>query len=544
MRSKNKLGHRGLGATSQRTTDAFPRIPDPIFHVMLEHIAHGIAMFDERNQLLLFNRRYKNLLGYSRDFPHVGSSYEEIRRFDEKRGEAPSLHRDGPSAFSNRRHRTRAPMRWEHQRPNGTLIAVRRIRLARGGFIDTYTDITKLKRAERVAQKTSTFLQTTLEHMPDGIRVFDPDLKLVAWNRRALDMLGYPKKLGRVGTPYEEFLRFKAKVDSTEDDPIEGLAGKLRRATLGISRNDSIRTANGRTIQKRRNQLPTGGFVTVYTDITERCEAEKKIREQAEELSRALESLVKEKDRAEEANRFKSEFLSGMSHELRTPLNAIIGFSDCILQGLHGPLGNQRYQEYVGDIRDSGLHLLGIINDILDLSKIEAGKFELDEHAFDIGALLQSCCRLMGERSAAAGVALTATIAPNLPPYHADERRLKQVIINLLSNAVKFTLEGGCVHVDATFDRDKGLCLSVADTGIGMTQSDIQRALTPFTQINSAQTRKHEGTGLGLPLSVAFVKLLGGTLTMASTAGRGTTVCVTLPAARAGTNPLLDQLNG
>lgn len=529
-----------VAAESEQGPGTAHALPEDTSHLVMEHIAHGVAVFDQQFRLLLSNRQYQTLLGYPRKFLKRGIHYEEIRRFDAQRGEGASLHRDRLAPLLNKKRQRDSLVRWEHRRPNGRYLAVRRVTLAQGGFIDTYTDITKRKLAEKAALESARFLRTTLEHMPDGIRVFDRDLKLVAWNRKSLEMFDYPKKLGKVGTPYQDFLAFIANRDRTENHPIEGTEAKIRRATLGVSRDNIVQTTKGRMVQKRRNRLPNGGFVTLYTDITQQCETEEKIRRQAQELSLALESLAKERDRAERASRVKSEFLSSMSHELRTPLNAIIGFSECILHSLHGPLGSTRYHEYAGDIRDSGLHLLDIVNDILDISKVEAGKFELDEANVDIGQLLQSCCRLIRERSASAGVSLTTEISGSLPWFRADERRLKQVIINLLSNAIKFTFPGGSVHIEASNNK-KGLRISVKDTGIGMKPEDIEKALLPFTQIHNAQTRTHQGTGLGLPLSAAFMRLHEGGLQIESAPGEGTIVSILLPASRAVMLPVVNQ---
>jgi signal transduction histidine kinase len=250
------------------------------------------------------------------------------------------------------------------------------------------------------------------------------------------------------------------------------------------------------------------------------------------ERKRAHMQLLEEKDRAELANRSKSEFLANMSHELRTPLNAIIGFSEILQNELMGPLGVDCYKEYVLNIKESGTHLLDIINDILDLSKIEAGKSELYEEIIDLSRTIQSCIRLMDVRAANANVKLIATISPNLPAVRGDERKMKQILINLLSNAVKFTPEKGEVTLIARRDEGGGVEITVSDTGIGIAPEDIPKALSPFNQIDSSLSRKYNGTGLGLPLAESFTRMHGGTLTLESSAGEGTRVVLYFPESR------------
>lgn len=234
---------------------------------------------------------------------------------------------------------------------------------------------------------------------------------------------------------------------------------------------------------------------------------------------------------AEEANRAKSEFLANMSHELRTPLNAIIGFSSIIRNEMLGPVNVPRYREYAGDIHASGEHLLAIINDILDLSKVEAGKFELAEEDFDADEIMTAAARLVRDKIERSRVELKVELPPGLIRLHGDRRALLQVLINLLANAVKFT-ETGHIALSGTLTEGGGFAYTVADTGIGMTPAQIKIALQPFGQIQNALTRGQSGTGLGLPLSERLVRLHDGWLEIQSTPGSGTRVIVHLPPAR------------
>jgi PAS domain S-box-containing protein len=247
---------------------------------------------------------------------------------------------------------------------------------------------------------------------------------------------------------------------------------------------------------------------------------------------RAARDLVAAKEEAELANRAKSDFLAMMSHELRTPLNAIIGFSEIMQSQMVGPLGSERYVEYSRDINRSGNHLLNIVNDVLDIARIEAGRMELNESRVDLAALIESCVAMIGPRAEAGRLDIAVEVEAGLPGVRADRRVLKQILVNLLSNAVKFTEPGGAVRVGARRDPDGGVAAYVADTGIGMRPEDIGVALKPFAQVDNKLARRYEGTGLGLPLVKSYTEMHGGWLSIDSTPGAGTTVTVHLPPAR------------
>ncbi len=256
------------------------------------------------------------------------------------------------------------------------------------------------------------------------------------------------------------------------------------------------------------------------------------LKREREKLMVAMRELASARDQAEVANRSKSEFLANMSHELRTPLNAIIGFSEFMMTEKFGPIGVPRYRDYVIDINASGGHLLSLINDILDLSKVEAGKLELHEEFIDIVPVIAVCRKLIGERAAAAGLRLVFRVPADLPRLWADARAVKQIVLNLLSNAVKFTPAGGEVVVAAAADGAGGVSVSVRDSGIGMDEGNVATALTPFGQVARTITREREGTGLGLPLAKSLVEAHDGTIEIDSEIGVGTTVTVRFPAAR------------
>jgi len=232
----------------------------------------------------------------------------------------------------------------------------------------------------------------------------------------------------------------------------------------------------------------------------------------------------------ETANKHKSEFLANMSHELRTPLNAIIGFSEVLLERLFGDV-NEKQADYLQDIHSSGRHLLNLINDILDLSKIEAGRMELEPSTFDLPSAIANAMALIRERAQRHGIALEMDVDAELGDVVADERKLKQILLNLLSNAVKFTPDGGRIDVRARQD-DSFVRIAVADTGVGIAQEDQDAVFEEFRQVGSNYTSKQEGTGLGLALTRRFVELHGGTISVESKPGQGSTFTFTLPRTR------------
>jgi two-component system cell cycle sensor histidine kinase PleC len=330
----------------------------------------------------------------------------------------------------------------------------------------------------------------------------------------------------------------------------------LVRTRVSVNENDpeagstfEVQLEDGRWLHINERRTKDGGFVSVGTDITPLKNHEERLidserelmdtvrdlkrsratlEHQAQQLVDLAEKYAMEKTRAEAANRTKSEFLANMSHELRTPLNAIIGFSEVMESGLFGPIGSTKYLEYARDINQSGQYLLDVINDILDMSKIEAGRIMLDIEECRIAAIFQESLRIVAPRAAEDDIEITTDVACD-PVIQGDKRALKQVMLNLLTNAVKFTPRGGSVAVALTAN-DRHVQVTIADTGIGIPAQDIEKLGEPFAQVENQFTKTRSGSGLGLAISRSLVELHGGLLTIDSEEGVGTTVQVTLPA--------------
>jgi len=399
-------------------------------------------------------------------------------------------------------------------------------------FVGIQTDVTDRVRAEEALRRSESELRAlaethaaTLDSLPAHVALLDADGIIVSVNRMWRDAAGSADVDDLAGLGRNYF-------DSVEDpdgmfaDEAPAVSAGLRAVLAGDSpmfAREYLRIVAReprwfKFVATPVSKTEPRGVVVMHFDITDRIMAE--------------EALRAAKEQAEFANRSKSEFLANVSHELRTPLNAIIGFSEVMQREMFGPLGKLQYKEYAKDIHDSGVHLLKIINDILDLSKIEAGKFELHKEKLLVSDVIRSCLRLVSDRANAGKLTLRTEVPGDLPPLIADSRAIKQILINLLSNAVKFTPPGGEVRVTAARDVNGDFLLKVIDTGIGIAEKDIAKAMAAFGQVDGALNRKYAGTGLGLPLVRLLAELHNGSLQLESLLNHGTTVTIRLPQPR------------
>jgi len=411
-------------------------------------------------------------------------------------------------------------------------------------LIGIAVDITEQKTLVERTVEADLRLRDAIETIPEAFVVWDAQNSLVLCNSNFQELHNLPDEAIKAGASYESVVAAGRKPVVRSKVTSEGQSPGARTFEAQLD--------DGRWLHISERRTKDGGYVSVGTDITnikrheeKLMESEKrlmatvadlrhsqqKLERQAEEVADLAEKYAEEKTRAEEANQAKSKFLANMSHELRTPLNAIIGFSEIMESSMFGPLGSDKYREYCSDIHQSGQYLLDVINDILDMSKIEAGRIRLDAEPVDLEPFLNDAMRVVSGRANDKRLKLTARIRRDIS-LTADHRLLKQIILNLLSNAVKFTPEGGRITIRARATAGGWVSVSIADTGIGIPEDALARLARPFEQVESQLTKSHQGSGLGLAIAKSLTELHQGTMRIRSTPGRGTMVLLRLPISR------------
>ncbi|MCV0427539.1 MAG: PAS-domain containing protein [Roseibium sp.] len=407
-------------------------------------------------------------------------------------------------------------------------------------------DITEQHQLAEQSRMADLRLRDAIETISEAFVLWNAKNELVICNSNYQSLHSLPNSAIKSGTPYKDVM---AAASNSEVAPHPVTVTQRGGAPEG---SYEAQLEDGRWLQISERRTKDGGFVSVGTDITALKKHEEKLMEsekrlkatvtdlqksrktleiQARQLVEMADKYQEEKTRAEAANQAKSEFLANISHELRTPLNAIIGFSDIMTQEMFGPIGTDRYSDYCKDIYSSGTYLLNVINDILDMSKIEAGRMSIETEVVNAAESAADAGRIVTGAATEKNITVVAEVADAFN-VHADKRALKQILLNLLANAVKFTPDNGTVTLKAQPHGDK-LRFEVADTGIGISERDIERLAQPFVQVENQFTKTHQGSGLGLAIARSLVELHGGKLTIASEVKKGTTVSFTLPIADA-----------
>jgi signal transduction histidine kinase len=506
------LMFHGWGRATRRQAEA-------MLATALEGSETAHAVFDPAGRLVACNSTYRHELPIEPDSERASAydalltAYERSGKISDRSRRTPGWLRRaltrsaGSSGVAEIRH---VDGRWlelsEERMPDGTVVSILR-------------DKTALELERAVAERHRAEMQALLDSLDIGVCLADRHGRLLAVNRRFAEVLACREECLRPGKTIVDVFAGMSRPDASNDgadDRLESLG--YIQALRGRPSRREWRNPGGAVVESGWIPVPGVGAALVVSDLTQQRQVETSLRE-AKEI-------------AEATTRTKSEFLANMSHELRTPLNAIMGFSEIMKNELFGALGNANYRDYASNIYDSGVHLLTLINDILEMSKAEAGKIELQEVEVEVETVIAACLRLVRARAESNGLSLSVA-SPDAPiRLLVDERRFKQILLNLLSNAIKFTPPGGRVAIATSIERSGSFVLTVRDTGIGIAAGDIAKALTPFGQVDSKLARRFDGTGLGLPLSRVLAELHGGRLDLHSRPAVGTTIRVRLPAER------------
>ena len=491
------------------------RVPDPRYLDVIERLPIGV-MISRAERVLFANRTLLDLLDYHSvaDIAEAGGTQAIFK------GRIPLNERDGPSgpillsARDGERIGVDARLQdihWDGE--PATLVSFRRSADIELGQ--------KLRAAENDLKARETQLRETraiLDTTTDGVAVLDENGRILSINRTAEALFGYEQK-EMAGESVTEFIAPESRASVL--DYFEGLKSGGVRSVLNDGREVTARVRQGGRIPVflsfgQITEKPERKFCAVMRDLTAWKKSERE--------------LIDARKTAENASAQKSDFLAKISHEVRTPLNAIIGFAEVMMEERFGPVGNERYKDYLKDIHESGGHVISLVNDLLDLSKIEAGKMELDFTSVNVNEVVRGAVSIMQPQSQRGRIVIRSAMTTKLPPVVADERALKQIVLNLLSNAVKFTDPGGQVIVSTTQSDLGEVAIRVRDTGIGMTPQEVEQAMEPFKQLSA--TRRAGGTGLGLPLTKALVEANRAAIRISSVKNEGTLVEIVFPPTR------------
>lgn len=511
---------------------------------VLEHLGKGVSYYDKDLRLIYCNQMFYELLDLPTYLGERGRHISDVFRYNAERGdygegdieELVKYRVDLAAKFEEHL--------FERTRPDGTVIRIEGHEVPGHGFVTTYENVTELAQTrteledlnreldQRVEDRTR-ILNIVLDSIKNGITLFDRDLNLTLGNKQFCELIGVPEYLIEEGTKFEDIMRYNAERGEYGETDIEALIKERVGLAKKFEPHDFVRERPDGTSIEVVGKPISDGFVTTYTDVTAYKELEKKLRLSNDNLEATVNERTKEllsaKEHAEEASRSKTHFLAHMSHELRTPLNSIIGFSEAAKLETFGPVNNAKYKEYFETINTSGSLLLDLINDILQVAKMDAGKTELRESLFDPEVLVRQTVFSLEKRAEQSQISLTYDVDIGNDQVFADSRKFQQILLNLLTNAIKFSSENGKVHLKLERTENSRLKILISDTGNGMTAEEIQVALEPFSQIKRDSQIAKEGTGLGLPIVTGLVAEHGGEMTIKSTPNIGTTVTIIFP---------------
>jgi signal transduction histidine kinase/integral membrane sensor domain MASE1 len=491
----------------------------------LDALIDGFAIYDTEDRLVLCNKRYREIYAQTGDLFVPGNRFEDIIRAGAERGQyVDAIGRVEEFVAERMAAHRNTTGTIEQQLSDGRWLQIAERRTPSGHTVGIRADITQLKQviaalqaSERKASQAHARLVDAIESLDDGFVLWDADDRLVLSNDAMKRMFPDQAEFLKPGISFAELIERRVRSGRVlsalgrEDDFIRARMAHHRERLSDAMEEQHLATGHWVRVRERRTR--ESGMAVVLTDITK--------------LKQREGELVAARSDALNASRAKSEFLAMMSHELRTPLNVVIGFAE-ILRDQGSTLSPGKMVDYAGDIYEAGRYLLNLINDVLDLSKAEAGRMELQIGPVSVEDVIGRALRMIRERATQRGLKLVDDIAPGLPTLEADERKLVQILLNLLSNAVKFTPEGGEVKVRAAREGDR-LVIAVSDTGIGIAPENIEKALTAFGQVDNLMTRDQTGTGLGLPLAKRLTELHGATLDLESQVDAGTTVTLRFP---------------
>lgn len=510
-------GYRGTGSvvTERKLAEEHLRESENLLRTIIDAVPAIVSLKDRHARFLLVNRYQARAYGMASE-QMIGHTLEEVLGTPQGRLYTAS----DLGVLASGQPLLNYEQEWTDRFGLTHVLLVSKVPLTNSSGVPTYLvsvalDITERRRMEESALR----LIAAIETAPELFVIYDADDRIAVTNKHFRDINRTAPGSAAMGMTFGEHIRRIVKAGLVPDavGREEGwIAWRLER-----HRNPTgpfeIRRQGGRTVRINEHRLPDGSTVVMSADVTE--------------LKRIEIELRAAKEEAELANRTKTEFLANMSHELRTPLNSIIGFTDILVNRRFGR-DDPRYDSYLKDVNDAGRDLLRLINDIIDISRIERGQLALNERNVDVPRLMTACYRLVLGRAHEAQVRIDLALPREIPALHADELRVKQALLNVLANAVKFTPEGGKIDFGAAVQEDGGITFTVKDTGIGIRAEEIPKVMSLFGQADGSLARRYDGAGLGLPMTRSLMELHGGEMTLESTPGVGTAVHLRFPKSR------------